>query len=218
MEGYHSSPGTPQSVPGPPRSMARTTIAERLAPCGARAGESGAAILPSGRMFWNRHMSSSDYRSRSSCLARLAALVAVCASGATAAGGLEWTGVRLAPPQDRPYQGTIGIRVDASDTAQGLFRVHELIPVHSGELTLLYPKWIPGNHSPSGPVAMLAGLTVTANGRRLAWHRDEYDVYAFRVDVPRGISRLHVDFQYLSGRTAMQRIQMTDEMLSLEWS
>ena len=144
--------------------------------------------------------------------------MAVCVSAAAAAAGLEWADRHLAPPQDTPYPGTIEIRVDATDTAQGIFRVHEVVPVRSGELTLLYPKWIPGNHSPSGPVPMLAGISITANGGRLEWQRDEYDVYALRVDVPRGISSLDVDFQYLSGRTAMQRIQMTDAMLSLEWS
>ena len=144
--------------------------------------------------------------------------MAVCVSGAAAAAGLEWADMHPGPPQDTPYPGTIEIRVDATDTAQGIFRVHELVPVRGGELTLLYPKWIPGNHSPSGPIPMLAGLTITANGRRLEWQRDEYDVYALRVAVPRGISSVDVDFQYLSGRTAMQRIQMTDAMLSLEWS
>lgn len=144
--------------------------------------------------------------------------MAVGVSGAAAAAGLEWAGRHLTPPQDTPYPGTIEIRVDATDTAQGIFRVHEVVPVRGGELTLLYPKWIPGNHSPSGPVPMLAGITITANGRRLEWQRDEYDVYALRVDVPRSIASLDVDFQYLSGRTAMQRIQMTGAMLSLEWS
>ena len=163
-------------------------------------------------------MSSSDCRLPSSFVAALAALMAVCVSAAAAAAGLEWADRHLAPPQDTPYPGTIEIRVDATDTAQGIFRVHEVVPVRSGELTLLYPKWIPGNHSPSGPVPMLAGISITANGGRLEWQRDEYDVYALRVDVPRGISSLDVDFQYLSGRTAMQRIQMTDAMLSLEWS
>ena len=63
----------------------------------------------------------------------------------------------MPPPQDTPYPGTITLSVDASDTAQGIFRAHETIPVQAGTLTLLYPQWIPGNHSPSGPIDMLAG-------------------------------------------------------------
>jgi predicted metalloprotease with PDZ domain len=165
-------------------------------------------------------MSSLLRSSRPSLPVRLAAVAALCACGAAAA-GLAWADsadAHISPPRDTVYPGTIQIAVDASDTRQGIFRVHEVIPVRSGELTLLYPKWIPGNHSPTGPIDMLAGLTIEANGKPLVWTRDEYDVYAFRVDVPRDASSLDVDFQYLSGRTAMQRIQMTDEMLSLEWS
>ena len=90
------------------------------------------------------------------------------------------------PPQDTPYAGTVTLHVDANDTVQGIFRVHETIPVKAGALTLLYPQWIPGDHSPTGPIAMLAGLKLSANGKPLAWKRDEYNVYAFHVDVPRG--------------------------------
>ncbi|WP_424681205.1 M61 family metallopeptidase [Frateuria sp. YIM B11624] len=120
------------------------------------------------------------------------------------------------PPQDTPYPGTVAIHVDASDTAQGIFRVHETVPVQPGALTLLYPKWIPGDHSPSGPVAMLAGLRVSANGKPLKWTRDKYDVYAFHLDVPAGVSSVDVDFQYLSSRDG--GYEMTDRMLDLEWN
>lgn len=162
-------------------------------------------------------MLSASPPSRSHLPAELAALLTLCIARASAA-GLEWAQTPIAPPRDTPYPGTIGIHVDASDTAQGIFRVHETIPVRSGELTLLYPQWIPGNHSPSGPIDMLAGLTVTADGQRLPWRRDEYDVYAFRIDVPAGVSSLQLDFQYLSGRLPPQRIQMTDRILDLEWN
>lgn len=164
---------------------------------------------------------SSTYRSsRSPFPVRLAAVTAFCLSGVTTA-GFAWADAadaHISPPRDVRYPGTIQIAVDATDTAQGIFRVHEVLPVRSGELTLFYPKWIPGNHSPTGPIAMLAGLIITADGKRLEWTRDEYDVYAFRIDVPRGVSSLDVDFQYLSGRSSMERIQMTDTMLSLEWN
>ena len=125
---------------------------------------------------------------------------------------------QIPPPQDTPYPGTIAIHVDASDTAQGIFRVHETIPVQAGTLTLLYPKWIPGNHSPSGPIDMLAGLTIAANGKPLAWTRDKYDVFAFHVDVPQDVSSIDVDYQYLSGRTESQGIEITGKMMDLSWS
>ncbi|HET8553163.1 MAG TPA: peptidase M61 [Gammaproteobacteria bacterium] len=122
---------------------------------------------------------------------------------------------QVPPPEDVAYPGTIAIHVDASDTSQGIFRVRETIPVKPGRLTLLYPKWIPGDHSPSGPIAMLAGLDVSAGGSTLKWTRDKYDVYVFHVDVPGGVAAVEVDFQYLSPRRG--DFEMTDRMLMLEW-
>ncbi|HZU50803.1 MAG TPA: peptidase M61, partial [Sphingomicrobium sp.] len=57
----------------------------------------------------------------------------------------------IPPARDTPYPGTIQLTVDASDVTRAIFRVHEHVPVpHSGDLVMLYPKWLPGNHSPSG--------------------------------------------------------------------
>jgi predicted metalloprotease with PDZ domain len=143
------------------------------------------------------------------------ALLAASASGTAFADAAD---AHIPPPQDTPYPGTIKLHVDASDTSQGIFRVYETIPVVAGELTLLYPKWIPGNHSPSGPIDKLAGLTITANGKPLKWTRDKYDVYAFRVDVPQGVSSIDVAFQYLSARSQGEGpVEMTDKMMDLTW-
>ncbi|MGN6226036.1 MAG: M61 family metallopeptidase [Dyella sp.] len=119
-------------------------------------------------------------------------------------------------PQDTAYPGTVTLQVDASDTAQGIFRVRESIPVRPGALTLLYPQWIPGDHSPTGPIAMLAGLRLSANGRPLKWTRDKYNVYAFHLDVPAGVSTVEAQFQYLSPRDGGYEI--TDRMMDMEWS
>jgi predicted metalloprotease with PDZ domain len=151
---------------------------------------------------------------------RLAALFALSLAGMGFGGAAfaDAADAHIPPPQDTPYPGTLQVHVDASDTRQGIFRVHETIPVEPGELTLLYPKWLPGAHSPSGPIDMLAGLKVAAGGKPLRWKRNKYDVYAFRVDVPQGVSSIDVDFQFLSGRGKFGFIQMTDKMLSLEWN
>jgi len=119
-------------------------------------------------------------------------------------------------PQDTAYPGTVTLQVDASDTAQGIFRVRESIPVQPGALTLLYPQWIPGDHSPTGPIAMLAGLRLSANGQPLKWTRDKYNVYAFHLDVPAGVSTVEAQFQYLSPRDGGYEI--TDRMMDMEWS
>ena len=59
-----------------------------------------------------------------------------------------------------------------------------------GELTLLYPEWIPGGHSPRGAIDHVAGITFTANGRKLEWTRDPLDVHAFHLTVPQGVSSI----------------------------
>jgi predicted metalloprotease with PDZ domain len=148
---------------------------------------------------------------------RLALAVAVVLAAGTAAAQQVGTD-NVPPPQDTPYVGTLALHVDASDTAQGIFRVHETIPVKAGALTLLYPQWIPGDHSPTGPIAMLAGLTLTANGKPLAWTRDKYNVYAFHLDVPADVSSIDATFQYLSGRTDSEGFEITDRMMDMEWS
>jgi predicted metalloprotease with PDZ domain len=119
---------------------------------------------------------------------------------------------------DTPYPGTLRVSVDATDVARGVFDVHETIPVAGGPVVLLYPEWLPGNHSPTGPVTSVAGLEITANGRPVAWTRDPVDVYAFHVDAPANARALELHFQYLSPTDPAQgRVEMTDTMLSLEW-
>jgi predicted metalloprotease with PDZ domain len=123
-------------------------------------------------------------------------------------------------PQNTPYPGTITVSVDATDIDHRIFNVHETIPVSgAGPLTLLYPQWLPGHHSPSGPIDKFAGLVVKANGKRLTWKRDQYNVYAFNVDVPEGATSLDVEFQFLSPQDRSQgRVVMTPEMLNLQWN
>src|SRR5437764_736014 len=71
-------------------------------------------------------------------------------------------------PRDIPYPGTIQLTVDASDVTRAIFKVHERVPVSgAGDLVLLYPKWLPGHHSPSGQIHKAAGFRATANGREL---------------------------------------------------
>jgi len=123
-------------------------------------------------------------------------------------------------PQDKPYPGTIKLSVDATDTIRAIFRVHETIPVAGpGPFTLLYPKWLPGNHGPTGPIDKFAGLMIRAGGKTLAWTRDTVDVYAFHVDVPDGAKVLDLEFQFVSPVASNEgRIVMTPDMLDLQWN
>jgi predicted metalloprotease with PDZ domain len=124
----------------------------------------------------------------------------------------------IAEPQDRPYPGVIRLSVDASDVTRHIFRVRETIPVESGTLTLLYPKWGPGTHGPVGRVDSLAGLVIRADGQRVEWRRDTVDVYAFHLTVPAGARSLDLEFQFLSATDDNQgRIVTTPELLNLQW-
>ena len=104
----------------------------------------------------------------------------------------------LPAPLDQPYPGMLTLAVDLTDAPKKLFRVRETIPVKSGPLTLYYPKWIPGEHAPSGPIANVAGLIIRANGKALPWRRDLREMYALHLTVPAGVSELDLSFQFLS--------------------
>lgn len=117
------------------------------------------------------------------------------------------------------YPGTITLRVDATDINRRIFRVQETIPVKPGPLTLFYPQWLPGNHAPRGPIETLAGLIMTAGGKRVEWTRDPQNVYAFHLNVPAGGKQLDVEFQIGTPQTRNQgRIAITSEILGLQWN
>jgi predicted metalloprotease with PDZ domain len=123
----------------------------------------------------------------------------------------------IAEPQDKPFPGTIQLSIDATDIDRKIVRVHEVVPVEAGDLTLLYPKWLPGTHAPEGAIDRFAALVIKANGQTIAWTRDPVNVYAFHLTVPAGVARLDVDFQYLSPvDDAVGDAEITANMMVLE--
>ena len=104
----------------------------------------------------------------------------------------------IVAPADTPYPGTISLLVDATNITDRILSVHETIPIKGRDITLLYPEWLPGTHSPSNPARELAGLIVTANGKRIPWVRDRVDMYAFHVEAPKDATMLDINFQYLA--------------------
>ncbi len=91
----------------------------------------------------------------------------------------------------------IELAVDASDAARKVFHARLSIAATPGPLRLAYPKWIPGEHGPTGPIADLVNLRITAGGRALAWRRDPADMYVVIVDVPAGVGRLDLTYDFL---------------------
>ena len=115
--------------------------------------------------------------------------------------------------------GPIKLDVDASDTLQRIIRVRESLPVTPGPLTLLYPRWVPGSHSPSANPTLLAGLAMTAGGRAIPWLRHPDDVHAFSVQIPSGADRLELEFQYLSPLQDTQgRVVITPSIVAIPWN
>ncbi len=100
----------------------------------------------------------------------------------------------LAQTASNPIQLT----VDLTDAPRKIIHAQMTIPVTPGPLTLLYAKWIPGEHMPDGPIDDLAGLFITANGQQLAWTRDDVNMYAIRVMVPEGVTHLDVKDDFLA--------------------
>ncbi len=104
----------------------------------------------------------------------------------------------VAAPADIPYPGMIALVVDLTNINDRVLNVQETIPAKAGKLTLLYPEWLPGTHSPSNPIMNMAGLVITANGKRVDWVRDRVNMYVFHIDVPQGVTSLEANFQYLA--------------------
>ena len=122
-------------------------------------------------------------------------------------------------PRDVAYApGTIRLDIDATNLNQRIFKVRQTIPVQSGPLTLLYPAWVPGGHSPRGAIDKIAGLTFKAGDRKLEWKRDTLNVHAFHLDVPQGVSQITAEFDFLTATGSGQgRVVMTPRMLNLQF-
>src|SRR3954465_5176036 len=124
---------------------------------------------------------------RHRALLALAALLVLlsCISNA------QKTILKSAPPK-------LTLAVDATEAPRKIFHAKETIPVTPGTATLYFPKWIPGEHGPTGPIADLAGTKFMAGGKELAWHRDSAEMFTIYVDVPQGVNSLDVSLDFLS--------------------
>jgi len=112
------------------------------------------------------------------------------------------------------------IAVDLRDAPKHIFHAQMTIPVKGGPLTLVYPKWIQGEHSPVGPILNLTGLRISCAGKELPWRRDNVDMYAFHVEVPEGAGGLDISLDYLSPAEASgsrERPSATAKLAVLNW-
>jgi predicted metalloprotease with PDZ domain len=100
----------------------------------------------------------------------------------------------LASAQSAP----ITLSVDLTDAPRKILHATEVMPVTAGPLTVVYPKWIPGEHGPTGPVENMAGFFITANGQPVKWERDKLDMFAYHVTVPQGVTQLEIKIDFLA--------------------
>src|SRR5579872_1587855 len=101
-------------------------------------------------------------------------------------------------PAGAAEPGAIQLSLDLTDAPRQVFHARESIPVKPGALTIYYPKWIPGEHSPSGPLENLTGVKFSAGGKPVSWRRDPENMYAFLLQIPAGVDTLDVSFDFLS--------------------
>jgi predicted metalloprotease with PDZ domain len=91
-------------------------------------------------------------------------------------------------------QVNIRLDIDASEAFRNIVHVKEVLDVRGGDIDLFYPKWIPGEHAPDGTINDMVNFFVNANGKALAWRRDDVEMFAFHVSVPAGIRQIEVSF------------------------
>jgi predicted metalloprotease with PDZ domain len=116
---------------------------------------------------------------------------------------------------------TIQLTVDATQAAMRIIHTHMTMPVQPGPLTLYYPKWIPGEHAPDGPIVNLVGLKFTSNGKAIPWRRDLLDMFEFHLQIPQGVTTLDVRLDYIepeaiSGFSA--GASATDKLVVISWN
>jgi predicted metalloprotease with PDZ domain len=115
----------------------------------------------------------------------------------------------------------IAISVDATQVTQRVLHAELWIPAKPGLLTLYYPRWMPADHSPDGPIWNLAGLKFAAGGKDISWDQDSVDMYAFHVQVPQGAESITARLDFLlsaPGPTIDFSASGTADLFVLMWN
>jgi predicted metalloprotease with PDZ domain len=115
---------------------------------------------------------------------------------------------------------SIQLRVDLTDAPRNIYHAQLHIPVRPGEMSLVFPKWIPGNHRPSGPIGGLTGVRMEAGSHPVLWQRDPVDMYEFHVAVPAGVDSLDVALDAITTEDSAGGggLAASDNILDLNWN
>lgn len=114
----------------------------------------------------------------------------------------SWAHGDAAPAGDH-----MALAVDATDLPlQGLMYARVSIPVSllgppDSPRALVFPRWIPGTHAPSGPVENLGGLLIHDDmGRLLAWERDPLNPWRILPHLSSNAQILRLDLTYIANQ------------------
>ncbi|HEV2133251.1 MAG TPA: M61 family peptidase [Terracidiphilus sp.] len=105
----------------------------------------------------------------------------------------------------------IEIVANLTDAPRRLYHAEVYLPVKPGPVDLITPQWIPGEHRPTGPVENITGVVFTANGKKLAWRRDDVNMYEFHLTIPQGVTRLHAHLD------CIVTARVSEKLAVLEW-
>jgi predicted metalloprotease with PDZ domain len=124
---------------------------------------------------------------------------------------------------DAGQSPVLTLTVDATEAQRKIFHSHIILPVTAGPLTLYYPKWIPGEHAPSGPVVDTAGLDFSAEGKTIPWRRDPLDMYTYYLEIPPGVTSIEIAMDYLSSvetqsATFSEGTLATEQLAIVNWN
>lgn len=121
-----------------------------------------------------------------------------------------------------PRAGTVTLDLDATDVGRKILHAKLVIPAKPGAMTLYYPKWIPGEHGPTGPITDVAGLRLSAGGKGVPWKRDDADMFTFNCQVPAGATALEVTLDFLLPPATAQGFSSaassTSELATFNWN
>jgi predicted metalloprotease with PDZ domain len=138
------------------------------------------------------------------------ALAGWLAIGGVAAGRL--------PAADQPIQ----LDLDVREAARKIYHVQLGMPVNGRAMTLRYPKWVPGEHAPTGPITDVAGLVIRAGGSTIPWTRDDADMYAVHLEVPEGARALGVSFDFITPPASVggfsSAASATAQLATINWN
>src|SRR5438477_12825886 len=119
------------------------------------------------------------------------------------------------------FAAAITLRVDATEAPRKIYHAELTIPATPGPMNLFYPKWIPGEHAPTGPITDLSGLKISSGGRTIEWKRDPVELFAFHIMVPQGATSVDVKLDFLSTPDAggfSSGASATSELALLSWN